>query len=161
MNSIELLVKDYYSEYHKLKMFKAGENYIPYSGRVFDEAELTNAVKASLEFWLTEGHYAKEFSERLAKYIGVSNCVLTNSGSSANLLAISVLTSEELGERQLKVGDEIITIASGFPTTLNPIIQNRLIPVFCDIDLDTYNIDISELEIALSKKLRLLSCHIR
>jgi CDP-6-deoxy-D-xylo-4-hexulose-3-dehydrase len=113
---------------------------------------MINLVDASLDFWLTSGRYADEFERKFADFLGLKYCLITNSGSSANLLAISALTSPKLKERQLKPGDEVITIACGFPTTLNPIIQNNLIPVFVDIKLGTYNIDTSKIEKAISKK---------
>lgn len=137
---------------------KEGERFIPgksrinYAGRVYDENEMISLVDASLDFWLTTGRYAKQFEEELAKFLGVRYCLLTNSGSSANLLAISALTSPKLGERRLKPGDEVITTACGFPTTLNPIIQNNLIPVFIDVNLGTYNIQADKIEEAISDK---------
>jgi len=146
------LVKKYYKENFKKKEFIAGESKIHYSGRVFDEREILNLIDSSLEFWLTEGRYTKEFQDKLSEYIGAYKCIVTNSGSSANLLAISSLTSKKLGDRRLKKGDEIITVAAAFPTTVTPIIQNGCIPVFVDIELNTYNIDCSKLEDALSDK---------
>jgi len=143
-------------EFHKLR--KSGEKFIPgetridYAGRVYNEKEMINLVDASLDFWLTAGRFAKKFERELAKFLGVKYCLLTNSGSSANLLAISTLTSPLLKKRQLKPGDEVITVACGFPTTLNPIIQNNLTPVFVDIELGTYNIDVAGIEKAISKK---------
>jgi CDP-6-deoxy-D-xylo-4-hexulose-3-dehydrase len=113
---------------------------------------MINLVDASLDFWLTAGRYARKFEEDFAKFLGVECCLLTNSGSSANLLAISALTSHKLGKRRLKSGDEVITIACGFPTTLNPILQNNLVPVFVDIDLGTYNIQVDKIEKVISKK---------
>lgn len=113
---------------------------------------MINLVDASLDFWLTAGKYAQQFEKELAQFLGVNYCLLTNSGSSANLLAVSALTSPKLGEKRLKPGDEVITTACGFPTTLNPIIQNNLIPVFIDIDLGTYNIQTDKIEKAISKK---------
>jgi CDP-6-deoxy-D-xylo-4-hexulose-3-dehydrase len=132
--------------------FIPGVTRIPYGGRVYDEKELINLVDASLDFWLTAGRYAREFEERLSRFLDVRYCLLTNSGSSANLLAISALTSPLLGERRLRPGDEVITTACGFPTTLNPILQNRLTPVFVDVQLGTYNIDPGLLERAISRK---------
>ncbi|GAI02425.1 unnamed protein product, partial [marine sediment metagenome] len=146
-------VKQYYKEkFEKEEKFVPGETKINYAGRVFDEKEIINLVDSALEFWLTAGRYADEFEKRLSNFIGTKYCALTNSGSSANLLAISALTSQKLKDRKLKPGDEIITVAAAFPTTITPIIQNRLIPVFVDIELKTYNIDISKLEDALSEK---------
>jgi CDP-6-deoxy-D-xylo-4-hexulose-3-dehydrase len=132
--------------------FVPGETRINYAGRVYDEKEMISLVDASLDFWLTTGRYAKQFEEELAKFLGVKYCLLTNSGSSANLLAISALTSPKLGERRIKPGDEVITTACGFPTTLNPIIQNNLIPVFIDVELGTYNIQADRIEEAITDK---------
>jgi CDP-6-deoxy-D-xylo-4-hexulose-3-dehydrase len=132
--------------------FIPGKSYVNYAGRVYDEKELINLVDSSLEFWLTAGRYAAEFEHKLARFLGLRYCLLTNSGSSANLLAISALTSPKLGNRRLKPGDEVITTACGFPTTLNPILQNNLMPVFIDVELGTYNIDTSKLEKAISRK---------
>jgi CDP-6-deoxy-D-xylo-4-hexulose-3-dehydrase len=132
--------------------FIPGEMRINYAGRVYNEEEMINLVDASLDFWLTAGKYAQQFEKELAQFLGVNYCLLTNSGSSANLLAVSALTSPKLGEKRLKSGDEVITTACGFPTTLNPIIQNNLIPVFVDVDLGTYNIQTDKIEKAISKK---------
>ncbi len=132
--------------------FRPGQSTIPYAGRVFDATELKNLVDASLDFWLTTGRYAAEFEEKLARFVGVKYALLTNSGSSANLLAVSALTSPLLKDKRLKPGDEVITTACGFPTTLNPILQNGLIPVFVDVELGSYNIDVVSLEKAMSKK---------
>jgi len=145
-------VKEFYLASKQNKKFFAGETYINYAGRVYDEKEITNLIDSSLDFWLTAGRFSLQFEKDFAKFLGVKFCLLTNSGSSANLLAISALTSPKLGQRQLKPGDEIITTASGFPTTLNPIIQNGLIPVFIDVNLDNYNIDTKKIEQAISKK---------
>jgi len=146
------LVAEYYSEKHKPKPFIPGETYIQYAGRVYDEKEMISLVDSALDFWLTAGRFAKQFEENFAKYLGVKYCILTNSGSSANLLAISVLTSPKLRERRLEPGDEVITTACAFPTTVNPIIQNNLIPVFIDVDVGTYNIQVDKIEGAISKK---------
>ena len=132
--------------------FIPGKTRINYAGRVYDEKEMISLVDASLDFWLTTGRYAKQFEEELAKFIGVKYCLLTNSGSSANLLAISALTSHKLGEKRLQPGDEVITTACGFPTTLNPIIQNNLIPVFIDVELGTYNVQADKIEEAITDK---------
>ena len=145
-------VKDYYSLGHQQEQFIPGKSKINYAGRVYDEKELINLVDSALEFWLTAGRFANQFEEEFAKFLGVKHCLLTNSGSSANLLAISALTSPTLGEKQLKAGDEVITIAAGFPTTVNPIIQNNLIPVFVDVNLGTYNIKYDRIEDAISDK---------
>ncbi len=117
-----------------------GETGIDYTGRVYDEKEMISLVDASLDFWLTAGRFAQQFEKEFARFLGVKYCFLTNSGSSANLLAISALTSPELGERRLKAGDEVITTTCGFPTTVNLIVQNNRVPVFINVDLRTYNI---------------------
>ena len=145
-------VKELYSLRNNKYKFVPGKKYINYAGRVYDEKEIINLVDASLDFWLTAGRYTQRFEKEFAKLLGVKYCLLVNSGSSANLLAISTLTSPLLKKRQLKPGDEVITTACGFPTTLNPIIQNNLIPVFVDIELGTYNIDVSGIKKAISKK---------
>jgi CDP-6-deoxy-D-xylo-4-hexulose-3-dehydrase len=132
--------------------FLPGTTTIPYAGRVYDEKELIRLVDASLDFWLTTGRYAAQFEKDLAAFLGVTYCLLTNSGSSANLLALCALTSPKLGERRLQSGDEVITTACGFPTTLNPILQNNLIPVFLDVELGTYNIRADAIEKAISDK---------
>ena len=145
------LVKEYYKENHQKKEYEPGDR-INYAGRVYDEEELCNLVDSALEFWLTAGKYTKEFETGLAAYLGVPFCSLVNSGSSANLLAIAALTSPLLKERQLKKGDEIITVAAAFPTTVAPILQVGAVPVFVDIDIPSYNMDITYLEQALSDK---------
>ena len=146
------LVKDYYREYHNKKTpFEPGQR-IPYASRVYDEQEMCNLVDSSLEFWLTSGRYTDEFEAKLAKYLNVRYCSLVNSGSSANLIAFMALTSPLLGERAIRRGDEIITVAAGFPTTVAPIIQYGAVPVFIDITIPQYNMDISKLEEALSDK---------
>ena len=134
--------------------FIPGKTEINYAGRVYDENELISLVDSSLDFWLTAGKYANKFEEGFAEFLGIKYCLLTNSGSSANLLAISALTSPKLGEKMLKHGDEVITTACGFPTTLNPIIQNNLTPVLVDVELGTYNIQVEKIEDALSSKTR-------
>jgi len=146
------LVTKYYKEKHKVKPFIPGETYIPYAGRVYDEKEMISLVDSALDFWLTAGRFAKQFEEEFTKFLRVKYCILTNSGSSANLLAISALTSPKLGEKRLKPGGEVITTACAFPTTINPIIQNNLIPVFIDVDVGTYNIQTNKIEGAISKK---------
>jgi CDP-6-deoxy-D-xylo-4-hexulose-3-dehydrase len=146
------LTENFYNKVHASEDFIPGKTYISYAGRVYDEKEMISLVDASLDFWLTAGRYAKQFEEELAKFLGVKYCLLTNSGSSANLLAISALTSPKLGERRLKPEDEVITTACGFPTTVNPIIQNNLVPVFIDVDLGTYNIQVEKLEEAITEK---------
>jgi len=151
-------IADLVREYHSLNWpeqdFLAGTTSIPYSGRVFDSDELVNLVDSSLDFWLTTGRFAAQFEKSFAHFMGRKHALLCNSGSSANLLAVSALTSPRLGERRLMPGEEIITVAAGFPTTVNPIIQNNLVPVFIDIDPATINADVSYLEEALSKKTR-------
>lgn len=134
------------------RAFVPGKTVVPYGGRVFDGREIRAAVDASLEFWLTAGRYAARFEERLASYIGVRHALLTNSGSSANLLALSALTSPALGARRIGRGDEVITVAAGFPTTVAPIIQHGCVPVFVDVDPGTRNVDVSLLPKALSRK---------
>lgn len=147
-------VKEYYKEVLEPKQRKyiEGKSLIPFAGRVYDESELINLVDSSLDFWLTAGRYAEEFEESFAKYMEQKYCLLTNSGSSANLLALSAFTSPKWGAKQLVPGDEVITVAAGFPTTVNPIIQNGLVPVFVDVELGTYNIDVNQLENALSDR---------
>jgi CDP-4-dehydro-6-deoxyglucose reductase, E1 len=144
------------SEYHQVafptKEFIPGASAVPVSGKVFDATELQYLVDSSLDFWLTTGRFAAEFERKLADWIGVKHCLLVNSGSSANLVALTALTSPQLGDRRLQPGDEVITVAAGFPTTVNPIFQNQLIPVFVDIKLPTYDIDITQLDAALSSK---------
>jgi len=135
-------------------IFIPGESYIPYAGRAYDEKEIVSLVDSALDFWLTAGRYAKQFESKFAEFLGVKHCLLANSGSSANLLAISALTSPKLGEKRLKPGDEVITVAAAFPTTVNPIIQNNLIPVFVDVNLGTYNIQADKIEAAISDKSR-------
>jgi len=160
---IELIKKDifksikiyYNKKFKKKEEFLPGKTRINYGGRVFDENEIINLVDSSLEFWLTEGRFTTKFQEELASFIGVEHCIFTTSGSSANLLAISALTSNKIEEaKRLKAGDEIITVAAGFPTTIFPIIQNQAVPVFVDIELETYNIDVSQLENSLSERTR-------
>lgn len=144
-------VKQYYLENLKEKEYEPGDR-IPFAARVFDEKELVNLVDASLDFWLTAGRYAEDFEYEFAQFMNVKHCILVNSGSSANLVALSTLTSPKLGERRLKQGDEVIAVAAGFPTTINPIIQNGLVPVFLDVEIGTYNINADSLGKALSPK---------
>lgn len=145
-------------QYHGLqfppKTFVPGVSAVPVSGRVFDADDIRSLVDASLDFWLTTGRFAGQFEAEFNKVMGTRSATLVNSGSSANLVAVSTLTSRLLGDRRLKPGDEVITVASGFPTTVNPIIQNGLIPVFVDVDPRTYDIDVSQLEAARSEKTR-------
>ena len=149
---IHELVGEYYKTAFAEQTFMPGETAVPVSGRVFDDDEINTLVDASLEFWLTTGRYADQFEREFAQYLGVRHAMLCNSGSSANLLALSALTSPRVGDRQLQPGDEVLTVAAGFPTTVNPIIQNGLIPVFLDIDLRTHNIDTSRLADAISPR---------
>lgn len=147
------LVKEYYaSAFGQSKEFVSGKTFINYGGRYFGEEELVNLVDSSLDFWLTAGPWAHRFEKRLADWLGIKYCSLTNSGSSANLLAFMALTSPELGERRIKRGDEVITVACGFPTTVTPCIQYGAVPVFVDITIPEYNIDITQLESAYSEK---------
>ncbi len=148
-------VEEYYRQVHapaQRAPFVPGKNRVNYAGRVFDQEELVNLVDSSLDFWLTAGRYAEDFSGKLEDYYNVSDVILTNSGSSSNLLAVSALTAESLGSRRLAPGDEVITVAAGFPATVAPVVQNRLIPVFVDVEIGTYNIDVSKLEEARSPK---------
>ncbi len=151
-NNILKYAKEHLKDEGRRKPFIAGSSRVPYAGRVYDYKEIINLIDASVDFWLTSGSYAKKFEQELAKTIGVRYALLTNSGSSANLLAVSALTSPELGERRLMPGDEVITVACGFPTTLNPILQNQLVPVFIDVALGTYNISPDSIEKAVSEK---------
>ena len=145
------LVRQYADSHHQRKAFSPGDR-INYSGRVYDSAEMMNLVDSSLEFWLTSGHFTDEFEHRLAYYIGVKYCSFVNSGSSANLLAFMALTSPLLGERAVMRGDEVITVAAGFPTTIAPIVQFGAVPMFLDVTIPQYNIDVSQLENAISKR---------
>lgn len=146
------LVTAYYHEYKENKKpFQPGDR-LTYAARVFDEKEMCSLVDAALDFWLTTGRFAEEFEREFAKWLGVKFAHLVNSGSSANLVAFSVLTAPELGERRIKRGDEVITVAAGFPTTVTPVIQYGAVPVFVDVTIPQYNIDVSKLEAALSEK---------
>jgi CDP-6-deoxy-D-xylo-4-hexulose-3-dehydrase len=148
------LVGEYCQEAFAPQPFRPGETAVPVSGKVFDAAEMRLLVDSALDFWLTTGRYAAQFESTFARWFGLRECSLVNSGSSANLVAISALTSPKLGDRRLKRGDEVITVAAGFPTTLNPILQNELVPVFVDVTLPTYNADVTQLEAALSPSTR-------
>jgi CDP-6-deoxy-D-xylo-4-hexulose-3-dehydrase len=152
-DKILTLVKEYYREQFESKKsaFKPGDR-ISYGGRFFDEKELLNLVDSGLEFWLTAGHYAARFERMFAEFLNVRFCSLTNSGSSANLLAFMALTSPKLGERAIRRGDEVITVAAGFPTTVAPILQYGAVPVFVDVTIPGYNIDVTQLEAAFSSK---------
>lgn len=146
------LVKEYCDTYHNQKKpFEDGDR-IPYASRVYDSKEMVNLVDSSLEFWLTSGRYTDEFEKKFSKYLNVRFCSLVNSGSSANLLAFMALTSPLLKERQIKRGDEVITVAAGFPTTVTPVIQYGAVPVFVDVTIPQYNIDVTMLEAARSEK---------
>jgi CDP-6-deoxy-D-xylo-4-hexulose-3-dehydrase len=148
------LAAEYYEAALRPAAFTPGESWVPVSGRVFDATELQFLIDASLDFWLTTGRFAARFEREFARTVGVRHAILCNSGSSANLLATSALTSWKLGDRQLVPGDEIITVAAGFPTTVNPAIQHGLVPVFLDVELGTYDIDVRRLEEAISPKTR-------
>ena len=162
MRKEELKIRnDLFHKVHELYNLKFTDNtFIPgktpvrYAGRVFSEKELINLVDASLDFWLTAGRYAEEFESRFAEYFDVSDAILVNSGSSANLVALSTLTSKKLGDKRLKPGNEVITVAAGFPATIAPIIQNGLIPVFVDVNIGTYNAIPEQIEEAISSKTR-------
>jgi CDP-6-deoxy-D-xylo-4-hexulose-3-dehydrase len=151
-------IREKVKEFYKAAHDHSGDEFVPgktrvnYAGRVFDDRELTYLVDSSLDFWLTAGRYSEEFTGKLEDYYEVGDVILVNSGSSANLLALSALTSESLGDRRLVPGDEVITVAAGFPATVSPIVQNRLLPVFIDVEPGTYNVDVSRLEEAVSPK---------
>ncbi len=142
----------YFAEAFPAAEFKPGQSPVPISGKVIDGVDLSSVIDSALDCWFTTGRFAEEFERRLARFVGVRCASLVNSGSSANLLAISALTSPKLGDRRLKPGDEVITVAACFPTTVNPIFQNRLVPVFLDVTLPGYEIDVSQLEAARSEK---------
>lgn len=145
------LVKEYCDTYHKEKPYHEGDR-IPYASRVYDHEEMCNLVDSALEFWLTSGRYVKQFETDMAKYLGVKYVSVVNSGSSANLLAFMTLTSPLLGERRIHRGDEVITVAAGFPTTVSPIVNYGAVPVFVDVTIPQYNIDVTKLEAALSDR---------
>jgi len=153
-DEILALVKKYADTAHAPKNFVPGESVVPPSGKVYGAEEMMNLVDASLDFWLTTGRYNDEFEKRFADFLGVKHVLTTNSGSSADLLAFSALTSPKLGDRALKPGDEVITVAAGFPTTVNPMLQYGMVPVFVDVDIPTYNIDPAKIEAAVSDKTR-------
>ena len=149
---IKGLVAEYYNQFKKnTKEFQPGDR-ITYASRVFDEKEMMALTDATLDFWLTTGRFADQFEKNFAKWLGVRFANIVNSGSSANLVAFMALTSPELGDRQIKRGDEVITVACGFPTTITPAIQYGAIPVFVDVTVPQYNIDVTKLEAALSEK---------
>lgn len=149
------LVKEYCDTYHNKKEYKTGDR-IPYASRVYDSDEMVNLVDSALEFWLTSGRYTDEFEDKLAKYLNVKYCSLVNSGSSANLLGFMALTSPLLGDRRVMPGDEMITVAAGFPTTVSPAVQYGVVPVFVDVTIPQYNIDTTKLEEALSEKTKVV-----
>ena len=146
------LIPEYFQAEFAQKQFIPGESPVPVSGRVFDATDLEFLVNAALDFWLTTGRFADQFEREFARFIGVRSASLVNSGSSANLVALSTLTSSRLPERRLQPGDEVITVAAGFPTTVNPIFQCGLVPVFVDVQVPTYNVDVAQLEAALSHR---------
>jgi len=150
------LVGEYYQVAFPTHKFRPGESSIPYAGRVFDDGELVNLVESALDFWLTSGRFARQFEQEFAQFFGMRHALLVNSGSSTNLLALSCLTSPRLGKQRLHPGDEAITVAAGFPTTVNPIVQCRLMPVFVDVTIPTYNVDIGQLDAALSERTRVI-----
>ncbi len=156
--ALRLRIHELAREYDRLRRpptaFVPGETRIPVSGKVVGDEELENLIDASLDLWLTTGRFAVEFEREFARWMGVRHTILVNSGSSANLVAVSTLTSESLGARALRPGDEVITSAAGFPTTVNPIIQNRLTPVFLDADIPTYNMSVDKLEEAVGPRTR-------
>src|SRR5580658_6255986 len=147
---VRALIRQYYAVALTPPVFVPGQSAVPVSGKVFDSTELELLVDASLDAWLTTGRFAAQFEREFAAFMGVRCASLVNSGSSANLAALSCLTSPSLGDRKLSTGDEVITVAAGFPTTVNPIIQNGLVPVFVDVQIPTYNVDITQLEAAVS-----------
>lgn len=151
---IRALTAEYFTEAFPQREFVPGESPVPVSGKVFDEIEMQHLVDSSLDFWLTTGRFADEFQKEFSKFMGVRNTILVNSGSSANLVALSCLTSPQLGDKALRPGDEVITVAAGFPTTVNPIIQNGLIPVFIDVQIPTYNVEVDYLEAGLGLRTR-------
>jgi CDP-6-deoxy-D-xylo-4-hexulose-3-dehydrase len=148
------LTAEYHAAKFAAKEFVPGVSAVPVSGKVIDADDICSVVDSALDGWFTTGRFAKEFERKLARFVGVRSASLVNSGSSANLVALSALTSEKLGERRLRPGDEVLTVAAGFPTTVNPIFQNRLVPVFVDVTLPTYEIDVTQLEAAYSPKMK-------
>jgi CDP-6-deoxy-D-xylo-4-hexulose-3-dehydrase len=148
------LTAEYYTEAFPPRDFVPGKTSVPISGKVFNGTELQSLVDSSLDFWLTTGRFAVQFEKEFARFFGLRHAILVNSGSSANLVALSALTSPQLGEQALHPGDEVITVAAGFPTTVNPILQNNLVPVFIDVTIPTYNVDVTQLDAALSSKTR-------
>lgn len=154
-NEILALAEEYCNKFHKQEAYTEGSR-IPYASRVYDSKEMHNLVDSALDFWLTSGRYTAEFEQKLASYLGIKYCTLVNSGSSANLCAFMALTSPLLKDRQVRPGDEMITVAAGFPTTVTPAVQFGVVPVFIDITIPQYNLDISKLEEALSDKTKIV-----
>jgi len=148
------LVEQYSALHFAEKTFTPGTSVVPPSGKVLGASELKNMVEASLDGWLTTGRFNEAFEKRFAEFVGVPYALTTTSGSSANLLAFTALTSHKLGDRALKPGDEVITVAAGFPTTVNPMLQNGMVPVFVDVDIPTYNIDPKKIEAAVTERTR-------
>jgi CDP-6-deoxy-D-xylo-4-hexulose-3-dehydrase len=151
-DELRKFISDEFNARHKKALFIPGETPVPVTGKVFGKEELVLAVEASLDFWLTSGPYAEQFESRFAKTVGMRHAYMVNSGSSANLLALTALTSPKMGDRQLLPGDEVITVAAGFPTTVTPILQNQLVPVYIDVDLITYTANEEALAAAISPK---------
>jgi CDP-6-deoxy-D-xylo-4-hexulose-3-dehydrase len=150
--SIDVIVENTIIQKHVKKPFVPGESMVPVTGKVFDKLEIIAAINASLDFWLTAGPETEKFERDFAKYVNMRHAFMVNSGSSANLIALSALTSSKLGDKSLKPGDEVLTVAAGFPTTVTPILQNNLVPVYVDVDLGTYVANIEMLEAAISSK---------
>lgn len=149
-------VKEIYRIQVSSHKFRPGKQSIPYGGRVYNEKEMCSLIESALDFWLTSGRFTYDFERQLAHFLGAKHCITVNSGSSANLLALSALTSPSLGKKRLKPGDEVITTACGFPTTLNPILQNNLVPVFIDVELGNYNIQAEKIKKAVNKKTKVI-----
>lgn len=146
------LSREFFKEAFPVSEFQPGLSPVPVSGKVIDSDDISSVIDSVLDAWFTTGRFAEEFERNLARFVGVRSATLVNSGSSANLVALSALTSPKLGERRLKPGDEVITVAAGFPTTVNPILQNQLVPVFLDVTIPTYEMDVTQLEAARSEK---------
>ncbi|MES2619222.1 MAG: lipopolysaccharide biosynthesis protein RfbH [Bacteroidota bacterium] len=149
---IRSLVEEYYKEVFAPQIFDPGKSHVPVSGKVFDDIDIYNIVESALDGWFTTGRFNTAFEKRLAKYVGVKHVLTVNSGSSANLLAVATLTAQELGDEAVKPGDEVITVAASFPTTVNPWTLYGAVPVFVDVDIPTYNIDVSRIEAAITPK---------
>src|SRR3954464_9698497 len=140
------LSSEFFSRAFPEKEFVPGQSPVPVSGKVIDADDLKSVIDSALDCWFTTGRFAEDFERKLARFVGVRSASLVNSGSSANLVALSALTSPKLGDRRLKPGDEVITVAAAFPTTVNPILQNQLVPVFLDVTLPSYEVDVDQLE---------------